>query len=96
MELALAAVEPGVTRMGDTELTIFRRMWTGESQRGRSDAWTEDTVVQGGDILSAPGQGVYAYVASEREKRNHLRKSSGSGMNTFLSIEFSWRRSGQG
>ena len=65
VERALDEVEPGVTRMGDTELTIFRRMWTGESQRGRSDAWTEDAVVQGGDILSAPGQGVYAYVLRE-------------------------------
>ena len=69
VEQALAAVEPGVTRMGDTELTIFRRMWTGESQRGRSDAWSEDTVVQGGDILSAPRQGVYAYVLREGEDR---------------------------
>ena len=67
VEQALAAVEPGVTRMGDTDLTIFRRMWTGESQRGRSDAWSEDTVVQGGDILSAPSQGVYAYVLREGE-----------------------------
>ena len=67
VEQALAAVVPGVTRMGDTELTIYRRMWTGESQRGRSDAWSEDTVVQGGDILSAPRQGVYAYVLREGE-----------------------------
>ena len=67
VDQALAAVEPGVTRMGDTELTIFRRMWTGQSQRGRSDAWTEDTVVQRGDILSAPSQGVYAYVLREGE-----------------------------
>ncbi|MDD9996494.1 MAG: hypothetical protein OXQ89_01985, partial [Rhodospirillaceae bacterium] len=67
VERALAEVEPGVTRMGDTDLTIFRRMWTGESQRGRSDAWTEDMVVEGGDILAAPSQGVYAYVLREGE-----------------------------
>ena len=67
VEQALAEVEPGVTRLGDTELTIFRRMWTGESQRGRSDAWTEDTVVQRGDILAAPSQGVFAYVLREGE-----------------------------
>ena len=66
VERALAEVVPGITRTTDTELTVFRRMRTGQSQRGRSDGW-EDTVVQGGDILAAPGQGVFAYVLREGE-----------------------------
>ena len=66
VQRALAEVVPGVTRTTDTELTVFRRMRTGLSQRGRSDGW-EDAVVQGGDILAAPGQGVFAYVLREGE-----------------------------
>ncbi len=34
---AVAAIEPGSTRTDDTELTIMRRMQTGQSQGGRSD-----------------------------------------------------------
>ena len=63
---ALAAIVPGVTGVRDTELTVFRRMQTGQSQRGRSAGW-ENAVVQGGDILSAPSQGVYAYVLRDGE-----------------------------
>jgi hypothetical protein len=64
---ALAAVVPGVTRSRDAGLTTFRRMRTGQSQRGRSAGW-ENSVVQGGDILAAPSQGIYAYVLREGEK----------------------------
>jgi len=44
----------------------FRRMSTGLSQRGRSAGW-ENTVVQGGDIIAATSQGVFAYVLREGE-----------------------------
>ena len=66
---AFNAIEPGVTkaRNGELgELTVFRRMKTGQSQRGRSAGW-EDSVVQGGDILAAPSQGMYAYVLRQGE-----------------------------
>ena len=63
---AIAAIEPGVTPVDDTELTVMRRMRTGQSQRGRSAGW-EGAVVQGGDIVAAPSQGVYAYVLREGE-----------------------------
>lgn len=63
---ALAAIEPGVTPTSDTELTVMRRMRTGQSQRGRSAGW-EGAVVQGGDIVAAPSQGVYAYVLRDGE-----------------------------
>ena len=66
VDKALAAIVPGVTGVRDTELTVFRRMQTGQSQRGRSAGW-ENAVVQGGDILSAPSQGVYAYVLRDGE-----------------------------
>ena len=63
---ALDAIEPGVTRTDDNELTVMRRMKTGQSQRGRSDGW-EGAVVQGGDIVTNPSLGVYAYVLREGE-----------------------------
>ncbi len=65
-EDALDAIEPGVTRIDETELTIMRRMRTGQSQRGRSDGW-EGAVVQGGDILTNPSIGMYAYVLRDGE-----------------------------
>jgi hypothetical protein len=76
-ELVLKAFEkivPGVTKtreVGNTgndevDVVVFRRMWTGQSQRGRSDGW-KNTVVQGGDIIAAPSQGMYAYVLREGE-----------------------------
>jgi hypothetical protein len=61
LERTLAAIEPGVTTVDESDVTIFRRTSTGESQRGRSASW-EGTIVQGGDVLAAPGLGVYAYV----------------------------------
>jgi len=71
---AFAAIEPGVTKtseVGNTgdweaDVVVFRRMSTGQSQRGRSKGW-ENTVVEGGDIIAAPSQGVFAYVLREGE-----------------------------
>ena len=61
LDKAVAEIEPGVTKVYDAPLTVLRRMSPGQSQRGRSSGW-EDAVVQGGDILAAPGLGWYAYV----------------------------------
>ncbi len=71
---AFAAIVPGVTKtseVGETgdyeaDVVVFRRMRTGLSQRGRSKGW-ENAVVQGGDIVAAPSQGMYAYVLREGE-----------------------------
>ncbi len=71
---ALAEIVPGVTKHsdvgevgdGEVDIVVFRRMRTGLSQRGRSEGW-ENTVVQGGDILAAPSQGMYAYVLRDGE-----------------------------
>ncbi len=63
---AFAAVEPGVTPTRGNGLTTFRRMRTGQSQRGRSAGW-EGAVIQGGDIVSAPSVGMYAYVLRDGE-----------------------------
>lgn len=59
-------IVPGVTGVRDTPLTTFRRMDTGQSQRGRSAGW-EDAVIQGGDIVCSPERGVHAYVLREGE-----------------------------
>ena len=66
VEEAFADVVPGVTPTRQAGVTVFRRMSTGLSQRGRSAGW-ENSVVQGGDILAAPSQGMYAYVLREGE-----------------------------
>ena len=63
---AFEAVVPGKTRTRGEGVTVFRRMSTGLSQRGRSAGW-ENSVIQGGDILAAPSQGMYAYVLREGE-----------------------------
>jgi hypothetical protein len=71
---AFAEIVPGVTKtseLGETgddevDVVVFRRMSTGQSQRGRSEGW-ESSVVQGGDIVAAPSQGMYAYVLREGE-----------------------------
>lgn len=62
-----ASVVPGVTSRREAG-TIFRRMYTGQSQRGRSDGW-DNTTVQHGDILASPGTGLYAYVLHEGETK---------------------------
>jgi len=67
-------IKPGVTQTRgvgekgkyDVDITVFRRMSTGLSQRGRSKGW-ENSVIQGGDIVAAPSQGMYAYVLREGE-----------------------------
>ncbi len=66
VEKAFADVVPGVTKTRGGGVTVFRRMSTGLSQRGRSAGW-ENSVVQGGDILAAPSQGMYAYILRDRE-----------------------------
>ena len=66
VEAAFANVEPGVTPTRGAGVTVFRRMSTGLSQRGRSAGW-ENSAVQGGDILAAPSQGMYAYVLRDGE-----------------------------
>jgi len=67
-------IEPGVTKaseLGDTgdpevDVVVFRRRGTGISQRGRTKGY-ETAVIQGGDIVAAPSQGMYAYVLREGE-----------------------------
>lgn len=74
VEKAFAAIKPGVTRvdeLGETgdwevDVVVFRRMKTGQSQRGRSKGW-ENAVVQGGDIVAAPSQGIFGYVLRKDE-----------------------------
>jgi len=66
LEVVLAEIEPGVTGIRETELTVFRRMRPGQSQRGRSEGW-EGAVVQGGDVLVEPMIGWYGYVLREDE-----------------------------
>ena len=69
VDKAFSEIKPGKTKIenlgntGDYEVDIvaFRRMYTGESQRGRSSGW-ENAIVQGGDIIAAPSQGKFAYV----------------------------------
>ncbi len=56
----------GVSKTRGDGFTVFRRMSTGLSQRGRSAGW-ENSVVHGGDILAAPSQGMFAYVLREGE-----------------------------
>jgi len=63
---AFAEIVPGVTPTRDSGVTVFRRMSTGQSQRGRSAGW-ENTVIQGGDIVGSPSQGMFAYVLREGE-----------------------------
>ena len=75
VDKAFSEIKPGVTKVenlenmsGDYEVDIvaFRRMYTGESQRGRSSGW-ENAIVQGGDIIAAPSQGKFAYVLRNDE-----------------------------
>lgn len=63
---AFAKIVPGVTKNREAGVTVFRRMSTGLSQRGRSKGW-ENSVIQGGDIVAAPSQGRFAYVLREGE-----------------------------
>ncbi|MFC1660001.1 hypothetical protein ACFL3S_00865 [Gemmatimonadota bacterium] len=63
---AFSEIEPGVTRNRDVGMTVFRRRGTGVSQRGRTPGH-ENVVIQGGDIVAAPSQGMFAYVLREGE-----------------------------
>ncbi len=63
---AFDAIEPGVTKARENGVTVFRRMSTGLSQRGRSAGW-EDSIVEAGDIIASPSSGMYAYVLGEGE-----------------------------
>jgi hypothetical protein len=66
VEKVFSKIVPGVTKTDEEGVTVFRRMRTGLSQRERSEGW-ENSVVQGGDIIAAPSQGMYAYVLDEGE-----------------------------
>jgi hypothetical protein len=63
---AFAEIVPGVTRNRDVGVTVFRRRGTGISQRGRTPGH-ENVVIQGGDIVASPSQGMFAYVLREGE-----------------------------
>jgi len=63
---AFDEIVPGVTPTRRAGVTVFRRMWTGQSQRGRSSGW-ENSVIQRGDIVGSPSQGMYGYVLREGE-----------------------------
>jgi hypothetical protein len=63
---AFASVKPGITRNRDVGLDVFRRRGIGVSQRGRTPGH-ENVVIQGGDILASPSQGMYAYVLRKGE-----------------------------
>jgi hypothetical protein len=63
---AFEEIVPGVTTNRDVGMTVFRRRGTGVSQRGRTPGH-ENVVIQGGDIIAAPSQGMYAYVLGEGE-----------------------------
>jgi hypothetical protein len=75
VERAFAEIVPGVTRNRDVGLTVFRRRGTGISQRGRTPGH-ENVVIQGGDIVAAPSQGMFAYVlrAGETEPPPDIEK----------------------
>jgi hypothetical protein len=66
VDKAFAGVRVGKTKTRGEGVTVFRRMSTGLSQRGRSAGW-ENSVVQGGDIVAAPSQGMYGYVLRDEE-----------------------------
>jgi len=66
VEKAFSEIVPGLTKVRENHITVFRRMSTGLSQRGRSRGW-ENSVIQGGDIVAAPDLGMYAYVLREGE-----------------------------
>ena len=63
---AFSKVVPGVTNRREARVTIFRRRSTGVSQRGRSEGFGGN-VIQRGDIIASPSQGMYAYVLRENE-----------------------------
>jgi hypothetical protein len=66
VEAAFDAIVPGETRNREVGVTVFRRRGTGVSQRGRTPGH-ENVVIQGGDIVAAPSQGMFAYVLRDGE-----------------------------
>jgi hypothetical protein len=50
----------------DAGVTVFRRRGVGVSQRGRTPGH-ENVVIQGGDIVASPSQGMFAYVLRDGE-----------------------------
>ncbi len=72
---AFEEIVPGVTRNRDVRLTVFRRRGTGVSQRGRTPGH-ENVVIEGGDIVAAVSQGMYAYVlrAGETEPPPEIKE----------------------
>lgn len=63
---AFSEIVPGQTRNLDVGMTVFRRRGTGVSQRGRTPGH-QDVVIEGGDIVASPSQGMFAYVLREGE-----------------------------
>ena len=64
---ALSEVVPGVTKRTDILWgTFFTRRTTGVSQRGRTEGYRQ-SVVQRGDIVAFPSQGIFAYVLKDGE-----------------------------
>jgi len=61
-----AQIVPGKTTDLEAGVTVFRRRSTGVSQRGRTKGY-EKAVIQGGDIITAECQGMYAYVLRKGE-----------------------------
>jgi hypothetical protein len=63
---AFRAIVPGVTKNRDVGVDVFRRRGARVSQRGRTPGH-ENVVIQGGDIVAAPSQGMFAYVLRKGE-----------------------------
>jgi hypothetical protein len=59
-------IVPGVTERREARVTVFRRRSTGISQRGRSEGFGS-SLIERGDIVAAPSQGMYAYVLRKGE-----------------------------
>jgi hypothetical protein len=66
VERAFSEIVPGETTNRDAGVTVFRRRGTGISQRGRTPGH-QNVVIQGGDIVASPSQGMFAYVLREGE-----------------------------
>jgi len=63
---AFAEIVPGVTKNREATITLFSRRSTGISQRGWNPGY-ENMVIERGDIVASPSQGMYAYVLREGE-----------------------------
>ena len=63
---AFAEIVPGVTKNREVRVTLLSRRSTGISQRGWNPGY-ENMVIQRGDIVASPSQGMYAYVLREGE-----------------------------